>query len=256
MGIRCSFAYSNHSRNRHKLFKDTIMESIYKPVTLWKIILTAFFGMLLISTLNPDTVSAQEISPGVDFYSTYVFRGVAFSGPSIQPYVEFSSGGFAVGAWGSQGIDGSATDGSLGFQEMDLYAGYEFDFGLSLGITDYYYPGSEYFDGDSHAFEINSGLEIEKLSLSANIVLNEAAGAGSAGSDLYFEAGYSLGAASLFAGAGDGWHSSDGDLALVNVGIGTSKDIEITETFTLPLSGAIILNPDTEQFYIVAGISF
>ncbi|TVR28390.1 MAG: hypothetical protein EA390_12140 [Balneolaceae bacterium] len=206
------------------------------------------FAVTLTISLNPDTAKAQEITTGVDIYSTYVFRGVAFAGPSIQPTVEFTAGGFAIGAWGSQGYDG--------FQEMDLYAGYEFDFGLSIGVTDYYYPGTDYFDSDSHAFEINTGLDISNFSLSANMILNEASGAGSAGNDLYFEAGLSLGAADLFVGAGDGWHSTDGKFALVNVGIGTSKSIVITDTFSIPLSGTVILNPDSEQFYIVVGVSF
>lgn len=207
--------------------------------------------LLLIITffLTLPDLKAQEVSTGVDFYSTYVFRGVAFSGPSIQPTVEFSSDGFAIGAWGSQGYDG--------FQEMDLYAGYEFDFGLSLGITDYYYPGSPYLDGESHAFELNAGLSVDAFSFAGNIVLNEAAFAGSAGSDLYFEAGVALSeSADLFVGAGDGWHSTDGEFALVNVGLGTSKEIVITDTFSIPLSGAVIFNPDSEQFYILAGISF
>lgn len=233
------------------------MKTIYKISDIFKTGLLALFGIVLVSTLNPDTAKGQDLSAGVDLYSTYVFRGVAFSGPSIQPTVEFSSGGFAIGAWGSQGIDGSAADGSLGFQEMDLYAGYEFDFGLSLGVTDYYYPGSPYLDGDSHAFELNAGLGVDAFSFAANVVLNEAAFAGSAGSDLYFEAGVALSdASSLFVGAGDGWHSSDGEFALVNVGIGTGKEIVVTDTFSIPLSGAVIFNPDSEQFFIVAGISF
>lgn len=216
----------------------------------------ALFAIFLTTSLQPETAAAQEITPGVDFYSTYVFRGVAFAGPSVQPYVDFTAGGFTLGAWGSQGIDGNVADGTLGFQEMDLYASYSFDFGLSLGITDYYYPPSLYLDGDSHAFEINAGFEVDNLSLAGNIVLNEAAFAGSAGSDLYFEAGYTIGAADIFIGAGDGWHSSDGEFALVNTGISTSKEIKVTDTFSIPLSGAIIFNPDMEQFYILAGISF
>lgn len=243
------------------------MKTSKKISKLLKSALLALFGAVLVTTLNPDTVKAQEveINTGVDLYSTYVFRGVAFAGPSVQPYVEVGSGGFAIGAWGSQGIDGDAATGSLGFQEMDLYAGYSFDFGLYLGLTDYYYPGSPFFsfsedpdNGDlsSHAFEINAGYGIEDLSLSANYILNEASGAGSAGGDMYFEAGYSLGAADLFLGAGDGWHSSDGDFKLVNVGVGTSKDIVVTENFTIPLSGSVVLNPDTEQFYIFVGLSF
>jgi len=42
---------------------------------------------------------------------------------------------------------------------------------------------------------------------------------------------------------------------LVNVGLSTSKDIQITESFTLPLSGSVILNPTTQQFFVVASIS-
>jgi len=224
------------------------MDIKFKTIKLLKSALFTLFAVMLITSLQPDTARAQEITTSVDIYSTYIFRGVAFSGPAIQPTVEFSAGGFSAGAWGSQGYDG--------FQEMDLYAGYEFDFGLSIGVTDYYYPGTDYFDGDSHAFEINTGLDISNFSFSANMILNEAPGAGSAGNDLYFEAGLSLGAANIFVGAGDGWHSTNGEFALVNVGIGTSKDIVITDTFSIPLSGAVILNPNTEQFYIVVGVSF
>lgn len=232
-----------------------------------KYVITSIFIVLFTLQIQPDSAQAQEvsISPGVDLYSTYVWRGVAYAGPSIQPYIELSSGGFAIGAWGSQGIDGSSGDESVGFQEMDLYASYSFDFGLSLGITDYYYPGTPYFfyksdpengDFSSHAIEFNGSYTIENLSLSANYIVNESpGGAGSAGGDMYYQLGYAAGAAELFVGGGDGWHSTDGDFKIVNVGIGASKEIEITDTFSLPLSGAAILNPDTEQFYIVVGLS-
>lgn len=220
------------------------------------LLLTVVVTVIIGTTINLKSVQAQEISPGVDLYSTYVWRGVAYAGPSIQPYVEFSSGGFALGAWGSQGIDGivSGDDYSTGFQEMDLYASYSFDFGLSLGVTDYYYPGpaSPYFEEDSHAFELNVGFEAGDLSLSGNYIF---AGGGSAGDDIYFELGYSAGPADLFIGGGDGWHTSDGDFDIVNIGVGTSKEIKITDSFSLPVSGAVILNPHTEQLYIVAGIS-
>jgi hypothetical protein len=213
-------------------------------------------SILFIAT-SFQTVKAQDdgevtVSTGVDIYSTYVWRGVAYAGPSLQPYVELGAGGFTLGAWGSQGIDGSFTDGSNGFQEMDLYTSYTFDFGLSLGVTDYYYPGTLYFEEDSHAFELNGGYSVGDLSLSANYIF---AGGGSAGDDVYFQLGYDVGQANLFIGGGDGWHSSDTEFTIVNIGVGTSKEIEITDSFSLPVSGAVILNPDTEQFYITAGIS-
>lgn len=210
---------------------------------------------IIIAFLSIFTDSkAQEITTGVDLYSTYVWRGVAYAGPSVQPYVEFGAGGFTLGAWGSQGIDGivSGDNVSNGFQEMDLYASYSFDFGLSVGVTDYYFPGTLYFEDESHAYELNLGFETGNLSLSGNYIF---AGGGSVGDDLYAELGYSLGSADLFIGAGDGWHSSDTDFTVVNIGVGTTKVIKITESFSLPLSGAVILNPDTEQLYILAGIS-
>ena len=225
------------------------MKTSNKISTLLKALSLGVVITMLFGLTNLNTVKAQEVSTGVDLYSTYVWRGVAYSGPSLQPTVEFSSGGFAIGAWGSQGYDG--------FQEMDLYAGYSFDFGLSVGVTDYWYPGAAgsgpWLDGDSHAYELNLGYGIEDFSLSANYIF---AGEGSVGDDIYFEAGYSFSEASIFLGAGDGWHSSDTEFALVNVGVSAGKDIVITDTFTIPLSGAVIFNPDTEQLYILAGLSF
>lgn len=220
---------------------------------LKSLVLTVVATVIIGTTVNLKDVQAQELSPGVDLYSTYVWRGVAYSGPSIQPYVDFTAGNLTIGAWGSQGIDGivSGSDYSTGFQEMDLYASYSFDFGLSLGVTDYYYPGSLYFDGESHAFELNGGYSSGDFSLSANYIVNEAAGAGSAGGDVYFELGYGP----VFIGGGDGWHTSDGDFDIVNIGVSTSKEIEITDSFSLPISGSVILNPHTEQLYILAGIS-
>ena len=69
------------------------------------------------------------------------------------------------------------------------------------------------------------------MSVAGNYILNEAVDAGSVGSDMYFELGYSLDQADVFIGAGDGWHSNSGDFALVNIGISTGKDIEVTDTF-------------------------
>ncbi len=204
--------------------------------------------LVLALTMPATTALAQtEVSTGVDFYSTYVFRGIAFDGPSWQPSVSVTSGDFSVGAWGSQGY--------TGFQEMDLYAGYQLG-DLYVGLTDYYYPGSAWGSEDAHAFEVNLGYSMDAISLAGNYILNEGTVAGSTGGDMYFEVGYALDQADVFVGAGDGWHSTTGDFSLVNIGVSTGKDIVITEDFTLPLSGAAIWNPDSEQFYILVGFSF
>jgi hypothetical protein len=214
--------------------------------------ISLLFAFALVLSANSIELKAQtEVSTGADLYSTYVWRGVAYSGPSLQPYVEVATGGFTVGAWGSQGYDG--------FQEMDLYAGYSLDNGLSLGVTGYYYPGSPWLDfGNSHALEINLGFEVDAFSIAANLIPLEATGAGAIGGDMYFEAGYAFDdATSFFVGGGNGWHTNGTtDLGLVNLGISTGKEIVVTDTFSIPVSGSVILNPYTENLYIVVGFSF
>lgn len=208
-------------------------------------------AIAMIAVLATMSAKAQEFSVNADVVSSYVWRGVQFSGASIQPTVDFTAGGFSIGSWGSAGFDG--------FLEMDLYAKYAFDFGLTLGLTDYYYPGTDYFDlskaTGAHGFELNLGYEIGDFSISANYMLNEAGGAATAGGDKYFELGYAFKSFSIFAGAGDGWHTPDGKFGLVNIGLSTSKDIKITDSFTLPLKGSMILNPTTKQYFLVAGIT-
>lgn len=203
---------------------------------------------------------AQELNVGVDLFNRYVWRGVEYgSSPSIQPTIEFSKGVFTIGAWGAYAT-GSSGDAGY-FAEADLYLSFAFENGLSFGLTDYYYPGTSWFKFDkeisSHAFEFNLGYEIGKFSLGANYILNDSRyGAGAEGGDLYFELGYSSGPFSAFIGGGDGWHTTNGNMQICNIGIGAQKEIVITDTFSLPLSGSVILNPNTEQLLLVVGLSF
>ncbi len=122
------------------------------------LVLTAFFAPVSIHAQEEE--ASSPFSAGVDLVSSYVWRGLKYGGPALQPYVEFGIAGFSLGAWGSFGI--GPLDESV--SEADLYAGYGFDFGLYLGLTDYYYQESPYFqygtDSSSHAFEANVGYEI------------------------------------------------------------------------------------------------
>lgn len=211
-----------------------------------KVLAIAFIA--LVATTG---VKAQEFSVNADIVSSYVWRGVQYSGASIQPTLQFSTGGFSIGSWGSAGFDG--------FMEMDLYAKYAFGFGLTVGLTDYYYPGTDYFDYSTdtgaHGYEVNLGYATGGLSIGANYILNEAGGAATAGGDKYFELGYAFNKFSIFAGAGDGWHTPTGDFGFVNIGISSSKEIKVSDTFSIPVKVTAILNPTTEQFFLVAGIT-
>ena len=218
-----------------------------------------YTGLIALLILTSNQVRAQEqnsksaFGVNVDLFSNYIWRGTKYGhGPAVQPSVKFNSGFFTVGVWGS--FDAS------GYAEADPYFTFALPMGFNLGITDYYYPGTEFFDVSketgSQVFEINGGFNKGGLALSANYILNEAGGAASQGGDMYFQAGYSFSIFNVFAGAGNGWHTSDGNFTFCNIGIGAVKEIKVTESFSIPITGQIILNPDREQLYVVVGFSF
>jgi len=92
--------------------------------------------------------------------------------------------------------------------------------------------------------------------LGANYILNEAGGAGSEGGDMYFQIGYAFKRFSLFAGAGNGWLTTDGNFNVCNLGLGTEEEIEVTDKFSFQLNGQIVFNPDSENLFLTVGISF
>lgn len=173
------------------------------------------------------------------------------TGPALQPSLVFTTGGFTAGAWGSFDFHG--------YQEADPYIYYVFPFGLNLGLTDYYYPsqrlGDFSIESGSHAFEFNTTYTLRQFYISANYILNEAGGAGSAGNDLYFEGGYDSGLITFFIGAGNGWHTSTEKFNVCNLGIGAVKKIRIGENFILPVTAQVIVNPERQKLYVMAGIS-
>lgn len=214
-------------------------------------------SMLLLIIVTAPTVKAQEWDTGLDIYSSYIWRGAKFgSGPAFQPYVEMSAGGFAIGAWGSVS---ASSDEAL---EMDLYAGYEFALGesstLGITVTDYYFGGdwTKFGKEDGiHFFEPSVSLGLGDFSLMGAYMFYEGAGTGDASGDLYLEAGYSFGSVDVALGGGTGQYTDDGEFSVCNIAVGTSKEIQVTETFTLPVSGSVILNPSTGGFFITVGLS-
>ena len=203
---------------------------------------------LLITLLLHQNIWAQSWDTGLDIYSGYIWRGTKFGkGPALQPSIEFSAGGFALGAWGSfnASIDEAA--------EADLYAVYGFDLkdnlSINLTLTNYYYPGTSWMQMDSHYIEPMVNIKIKNLSIIGAYMMNSGKG------DTYLEAALSAGQIDVFLGIGDGAYTVNNKFNVCNIGISTLKNIKITETFTIPLTGILVLNPSSEQVYIAAGIS-
>lgn len=217
--------------------------------------------LFLLLTISLPVIAQEENSKkfttGADLYSSFIWRGTRLGkGPAVQPVVEYASTPFTAGAWGSFDFKD--------YQEVDLYFNFSLPAGFSIGITDYYSPDLKYFDysrvSGSHAFELNLGFSRNNLDLEADYIFNEAGGIGSAGQDLYFQAGYSFRSFSLFAGAGNGWLTYDPQtnqsrFNICNLGLEVSRTIKITETFEIPVLGRLVFNPDKEQLFVVVGFT-
>jgi len=209
-----------------------------------------FFAIVLAAT-----AAKAQFSVGADVVSNYVFRGALQDGGkgAIQPSIEYTAGSFTIGTWGSY----ATGDGVI--SEADLYLSYSLSDAFSIGFTDYYYPVASIFETEegftSHSFELNLGYSADKFSLAGNYIFND--GNTQAGT-YYFEAGYAFNDnVSLAVGGGNGWVTTSfgDDFQVTNIALTVSKEIELTEKFSLPVFGQAVLNPNAETLQLVFGFS-
>jgi hypothetical protein len=226
-------------------------------------------GMLFtgIQGVKAQDEKKSNFDVGTDIVSRYVWRGTDFgNSPSIQPFLSYSIAGLEIGAWGS-----FATSGA-NMQEVDLYASYTFLKEMfSVGVIDYFFPDAmvsmnNYFDykdkSTGHILEGSVGFNgVEKVPLYFNASYNFYGA--DKNNSWYFELGYNGSCKvidySIFCGAttGEGIYltpEADG-FSVVNVGLGVSKDIKITEHWSLPVFGQLITNPQAQNIFLVFGFS-
>ena len=215
--------------------------------------------ILLSSTGNlqaQDEESESPISIGADLVSRYVWRGTDFgASPSIQPYIEASAWNFTLGAWGAYTIN--RFDG----QEMDLYLNYNIMDIVSVGVVDYFFPaeltGYKYFDYSTdfqHILEATATFTgLEDIPLTATVGVNMI---NDPNNSFYVELGYGFSIFDLFLGAGNGIYTTDQNFNVVNLGITASKEIPVTDRYSIPISASLITNPEAQKVYLVFGISF
>jgi hypothetical protein len=255
---------------------------------------TFFKWTITIGLLLPliNTVYAQEESPvdlSLDIASRYVWRGLDFgNSPSLQPGISFNKWGLSVGAWGAY-----TTNINAPAQEMDIFIGYTFlNDMLSITLTDYFFPTdgalNNYFSynntNTAHVFEGSISFNgTEKLPISLLIGTNfYGADAIHYSGDIsnpdgnlmystYAELGYSFDCkevnVELFCGANI-LGATDADISngyngfynnkagIVNLGFTAGKDLQVSESFTIPLSISLITNPLNQNIFLVANLSF
>lgn len=207
-----------------------------------------------------DSVSSLSVSANLDLMSRYIWRGQQYgNGPSIQPGLSVSWNDFTLGAWGAYEVF------SEGSQETDFYLSKSVG-AFTFAVWDYWTylesEPSEYFD---YSKNTTAHLLEAQILISGNekIPFNLLASYFFYGSDpsksMYFELQYNKTIKDtdlmLFAGyQAKGNFYAEG-ASFVNLGATISREIKITEQFTLPLNLSLIVNPDRQNVQLVAGIS-
>lgn len=225
--------------------------------------------MLATALLMSVTVHAQDekrftIDPAADIVSSYVWRGAYQTGASIQPSLALSYQGLSLTAWGS--TDFSTAADEIRSKEFDLTLGYDIQ-GLHIGVTDYWWAGEGCRYGNysnSHYFEGTLGYHFGEgfpLSLTWNTIF---AGGdkdidGEQNFSTYVEAAYDFSIAGVQVTPCIGvspWTGmySDG-FGFCSLSLKASKDIRLSETFSLPLFSQVIVTPEHDNVFLVLGIS-
>jgi len=251
-----------------------------------------FLSLVLILFLGWKQVNAQStLSCGADLMSRYIWRGLDLGGasPSIQPSLAYnftSKNGIhslSVGAWGAYTFSSTANE------EIDLFVSYTLFDMVSLTVTDYFFPGlntgvkDDYFiyspDSTGHVFEGmisfngtkkipvtflfamnfygNDARKMVNDSVEGNIVMSKYIELGFIHSFKFFDFKAFIGAAldnpdTRFAPVG---YYGNREAGIINIGIKVSKEIPITEKYSLPVQCQLITNPMLQKVFLVFGIT-
>ena len=109
-----------------------------------KTLITLSFALAAIAA---PTVASAELAFNAGVFTDYRYRGISQSRlkPAVQGGVDYSAGGFYVGAWASS-IKWIKDAGGGASYELDLYGGYKGelakDVGYDVGVLTYQYPSN------------------------------------------------------------------------------------------------------------------
>ena len=231
---------------------------------------------------------------GTDFVSRYVWRGTQLGGssPSIQPFAELGIGNFVLGAWGSYSLGGlnpsqeldlyatySLLDDMVSITVIDYFfpgeaSNYNY-FNYDANVTGHVVEGTASFNGTekipfSALIAINFfGADATRIS-DDPVTLNKADGIQYS---TYLELGYAGTCKSVdieaFLGVnltnprsvdfGTGYVGETGyygkSIGVVNLGVTVSREIDITNKFSLPVMASVITNPQAQKVFFVFGFS-
>ncbi|MBQ8153328.1 MAG: hypothetical protein IJ069_06580 [Prevotella sp.] len=225
-----------------------------------KIVILAMGLVASATALAQDKI---EATIGADFVSQYIWRGLDCGNVSLQPTLGIAYKGFSLSAWGSVGFKSEDT------KEFDLTASYTTG-GLTIGVTDYWFnsPEERYFyynaHSTSHVFEAFATYDFGLLSaawytnFAGNDGLNKS---GKRAYSSYFEvnAPFKLATCDWTGTLGVVPYATDfydtTGFAVTNVALKASKDIKITDSFSVPIFAQVVANPCSQKAYFVFGFT-
>ena len=227
--------------------------------------------MIALGLFVATNIHAQdkvETSVAADIVSQYIWRGQDLGNVSLQPTLGVAYKGFSLSAWGSVGL----TD-AKDTKEFDLTLGYATG-GFNIGITDYWFntgldPMNRYFKYDAHAtnhvFEANVGYDFGLASIQwfsnfgGNDGTNKDGKRAAYSSYVELAAPFKLVTADWTASVGvvpfaTSFYGTNG-FAVTNVSLRASKDIAITDKFSIPVFAGICANPCAQKAYLIVGFT-
>ena len=228
------------------------------------LIITAILFAAAVTAKAQDTL---ETTIGTDLVSQYVWRGQDLGGVSVQPTLGLGYKGLSLSAWGSAGLSNPADT-----REFDLTLAYTIG-GFNIGVTDYWFnagldPLNRYFayaaDCTNHVFEANVGYDFGFASLQwyTNFAGNDGlTPAEKRAYSSYVEVNvpFVLGGVDWTATAGAVPFATDfygvEGFGVVNVALTASKDIRITDSFSIPAFAQVAANPYSKNAFFVFGIT-
>ena len=230
-----------------------------------KKILLLMMGLVAGATAHAE--DGVETTIAADVVSQYIWRGQDLGNVSLQPTLGIEYKGLSLSAWGSVGLTNSDDT-----KEFDLTLGYTAG-GFNIGITDYWFnvggdPENRYFKYGSHetnhVFEATVGYDFGFASLQwyTNFAGNDGLNKdGKRAYSSYLEANvpFKLATVDWTATAGAVPFATDfygtTGFAVTNLALKATKDIKVTDSFSIPIFGQVAANPCSQKAYLVFGFT-
>ena len=225
------------------------------------------FALGLVMNMTAYAQDKVETTIAADFVSQYIWRGQDLGDISIQPTLGIGYKDLSLTAWGNVGLSKSSDT-----KEFDLTLSYTIR-GFNIGITDYWFntgldPENRYFKydahGTNHLFEANIGYDFGFASLQwyTNFAGNDGKNKnGKRAYSSYVEANvpFKLVKVDWTATAGVVPYATDlygtTGFAVTNLALKATKDIKITDSFSIPVFGQVVANPCSQKAYLVFGFT-